>query len=148
MVCFLWSCFLLYDFHVVLHMLSFFMNCVMLVVLVFLIFLISNISHAFMCASSVSCQLCPDEVDAAAWLTHGLVRMSVWSKEKDGIDEDTDIPVTLVNKHGGQWRSFVASMRHRTLLIRHAQCSSASFIFFWVLMMMKNCQLEQSVNVG
>lgn len=92
-----------------------------------------------MCASSTSCQLCPDEVDAAAWLTPSLVRMSVWSEEK--VDEDTDIPVTLVNKHGGQWRSFVASMRHETILMRHAQYSSASFIFFWMLMVMKNSYL-------
>lgn len=98
-----------------------------------------------LCASYASCQLCPDEVDAAAWLTPNLVRMSVWSEEEVGIDEDTDIPVTLVNKHGGQWRSFVASMRHKTLLSGHAQYSSGSFIFFWVVMMMKNCHLGLGV---
>ncbi|KAK3894224.1 hypothetical protein Pcinc_001986 [Petrolisthes cinctipes] len=47
-------------------------------------------------------KLCPDEVDAAVWLTPDLIRMSVWSEEKAGMDKETLIPVTLVNKHGDQ----------------------------------------------
>ncbi|XP_045120877.1 nucleoside diphosphate-linked moiety X motif 17-like [Portunus trituberculatus] len=49
-------------------------------------------------------KLCPEEVDAAAWLSVDLIKHSVWSKdqlEKAGLEDNNDhIPITLVNQEG------------------------------------------------
>lgn len=49
-------------------------------------------------------KLCPEEVDAAAWLSVDLIKFSVWSEgqlNKAGLEDNNDhIPITLVNQEG------------------------------------------------
>ncbi|KAK8376582.1 hypothetical protein O3P69_009893 [Scylla paramamosain] len=49
-------------------------------------------------------KLCPEEVDAAAWLSVDLIKRSVWNKDqldKAGfVDNNDHIPITLVNQEG------------------------------------------------
>lgn len=49
-------------------------------------------------------QLCPEEVDTAAWLSVNLIRLAVWSKDEPE-DSNEFIPVTFVNKDGGEFTS-------------------------------------------
>ncbi|KAG0726384.1 Nucleoside diphosphate-linked moiety X motif 17 [Chionoecetes opilio] len=49
-------------------------------------------------------ELCPEEVDGAAWLSVELIKQAVWSKEQldqAGIKDSNDhIPITLVSQNG------------------------------------------------
>lgn len=49
-------------------------------------------------------KLCPEEVDAAAWLSVNLIRLAAFNEDQDDKSEADDcselIPVTLVNKDG------------------------------------------------
>ncbi|MPC14856.1 Nucleoside diphosphate-linked moiety X motif 17 [Portunus trituberculatus] len=59
-------------------------------------------------------KLCPEEVDAAAWLSVDLIKRSVWSKdqlEKAGLEDNNDhIPITLVNQEGGKCEHLEADL--------------------------------------
>lgn len=58
------------------------------------------------CTWKYSLQLCPEEVDAAAWLSVNLIRLAALSEDQDDKSEDDCnevIPVTLVNKDGGKF---------------------------------------------
>ena len=69
-----------------------------------------------------SFQLCPEEVDAAAWLSVDLIKHIVWNKDqldKAGMQDNNDtISITLVNQEGGKSNPLL----HHSRMSPHTRC--------------------------